>query len=445
MESEVNPMPEHRTATSDTHLVHLIREALQPIDNLSDPPLDDFVNRVGDAQIVLLGDSTHGTAEFYELRARMSLKLIKEKPFNLVAIEADWPDVEAINNYIHGRTDSWKGFRHFPEWTWRNSSFVAFIEELRSHNLGLSERFPPVSVFGLDIFSLQTSLAIVRRFLEKRSQKAAHKAEAVEAKLHPWESDPSRYGFAVWRNEIKGAEKEVLQLLKDVYEHRFKNLGAADSELLSVLQNARVLMNAEKYYREIYERSEEAWNLRERHMFETLQLLLDHFGEGSHVIVWEHNMHISDARATDLNARKEISFGELCRSRYGKKTYLVGCMTDHGTVSAALRWGGLVQSLKVPPPRDDSYESLLHATGIPAFFLPLRNQKKELIDRLRSPRYERSIGIIYSPEAQSPGDYVMAKLADQFDEIVWIDETSAVTPLEPSPETEEVDTYPFGV
>lgn len=423
--------------------IRRIREGLEVIDDLEAPDLDGFLDRVGDSRVVLLGESTHGTADFYELRAKITQRLVQEKGFNIVALEADWPDAEGINSYIHGRTESWGGFQRFPEWMWRNKSFSEFVEALKQHNS--SERNAPVSLFGLDLYSLSASLDAVFRFFEGRDTLGARLAQQAQDCLAPWRHDPSRYGLAVWNQAIHGCEQEALAVLKELHEHQYNTLSEPDPELLSALQNARVVKNAEEYYRAMYEGSVDSWNLRDRHMFETLLLLMDHYGHDSKVIIWEHNSHIGDASATEVARIGELNIGQLCRAKFGSKAYLTGLMSDHGTVAAASHWGGDVMTKLLRPARPDSFEHLLHSTGVPSYFLPLRRQNEELKSALRNDRLERAVGVLYLPQTERSSHYFRARMSEQFDEVIWLDETRAVEPLTHVPEMEETDTYPFGI
>lgn len=435
--------PAESPAKSDQEIIDMIREGLVPIEDLARPPLDEFLDRVGSARVVLLGESTHGTKDFYELRALMTQKLIQEKGFNLVCLEADWPDAEKINDYIHGRAENWDGFHRFPEWMWRNKSFAGFVESLKKHNA--SERNLPVSVFGLDLYSLSASLDAVVKFLDQRDPEAGRLAREVHECLNSWRHDPSRYGLAVWNGVIKGCEQETLAVLRELHENQFQKLDKHEPRLLSALQNARVLKNAEEYYRVMYEGSVDSWNLRDRHMFETLLLLMDHFGPESKVVIWEHNSHIGDAAATEVARIGELNVGQLCRAKFGTQAYLTGFMSDHGTVAAASHWGGEVMIKQLRPARPDSFEHLLHSTSVPSYFLPLRAQTGELKDSLKNDRLERAVGVLYLPQTERSSHYFRARLSEQFDEIVWIDETSAVEPLAHVAETDETDTYPFGI
>lgn len=422
-------------------LVETIRNYAEPVQDLRDPDLQGLLSRIGDARVVLLGESTHGTEEFYRLRSTISRKLIEEKNFNLIALEADWPDVEGINSYIHGRAESWEGFHRFPEWMWRNTAFTDFTKTLRRYNQ--SERNQPVSIFGLDVYSLHASLSAVLDFLSKKDPKNLRLAEGARDCLQPWQDDPTLYGLAVWNEQIKPCENEVFALLRQLHSDLAKK---SNSEgLFSAAQNARVVKNAEEYYRVMYQGSVESWNLRDQHMFDTIQFLLEHHGPSSKIIIWEHNSHIGNALATQMGSIGEHNVGQLCRQKFGKDAYLVGLMTDHGTVAAASHWGGPMQVISLQPTRADSYETLFHQTGLPHFLLPLRNQNEELLNALQRPRLERAVGVLYLPQSERTSHYFKANLAQQFDEVCWIDETHALTPTTFVTETEEPDTFPFGI
>ena len=423
-------------------LVELIKNVAEPLPNLRRPDFRGVLDRIGDSRVVLLGESTHGSDEFYRLRAQLSLELIRKKGFNLIALEADWPDVEEVNSYIHGRTPSWDGFHRFPEWMWRNTAFSDFTNILLEHNI--SERNPKVSIFGLDLYSLHASLDAVLRYLQRRFPEKMRSVRAAHDCLQPWQDDPTLYGLAVWNEQIKSCEPEVFTLLKELHEGLRAKL-ADNHSLFSAAQNARVVKSAEEYYRTMYKGSVESWNLRDQHMFDTLKFLLDHHGEDSKIIVWEHNSHIGNALATQMGMLGEFNVGQLCREHFGSDAYSIGFLTDHGTVAAASRWGGAMQTKSLRPTRYDSYEGLFHRTELPAFFLPLRQQRNDIINHLAKPRLERAVGVLYLPESERTSHYFTANLVEQFDEVIWVDQTTAVVPLKFAAETEEADTYPFGL
>lgn len=412
------------------------------------PKLDELVKKLSESRVVLLGESTHGTKEFYDVRAALTMRLVREAGFNLVALEADWPDVEVVNDFIHHRRKDWESFHRFPEWMWRNHSFARFVKDMWKHNS--SERHQPVSVFGLDLYSLYHSLEAVQNFFERYYPESAEKARSAKNCLEPWRSDPSRYGFAAYRDENSSCEPQVLELLRTLHENSLDARDPApERSLLSALQNARVAINAEEYYRTMFKGSVESWNLRDRHMFETVLVLLDHFGPSSKIIIWEHNSHLGDARATQMGDLGELNLGQLCRARFGNDCRSVGFFTNTGTVAAASEWGGDVEIKHLNPVREDSVEAVLkegaEKKGVGAYALSLDDLDERSLEELRKPRLERAVGVLYLPETERYSHYFDARLADQFDDVVWIGETRAVDPLKHVPEDEEPDTYPSGL
>jgi protein-L-isoaspartate(D-aspartate) O-methyltransferase len=434
-----------------TSLAKLVREAADPIDAV-DVGVDAFLERVGDARLVLLGESTHGTSEFYEMRARISRALIERHGFGFVAVEADWPDAARVDTYVLGdparpRPD-FEPFSRFPTWMWRNREVDAFVGWLRGHNLQEPERDRRVGFHGLDLYSLFTSIDAVLTYLDDVDPDAAGVARARYGLLTPWQSDPASYGRAVLSGRYESAQDSVVATLVDMLRRRLDYADRDGERFFDAAQNARVVANAERYYRAMYYGSRESWNLRDRHMFDTLSSLLAFYGPESRGIVWEHNSHVGDARATEMGVRGELNVGQLSREAFGEAAYLVGFSTDHGTVAAASDWGGPMEIKRVRPALEGSYERVFHESGVPAFFLHLRDpRRREVRDELRDPRLERAIGVIYRPETERHSHYFQAVLPEQFDEVVWFDETSAVTPLG---STRPVsggahDTYPFGV
>ncbi|HVK61945.1 MAG TPA: erythromycin esterase family protein [Bdellovibrionales bacterium] len=428
---------------TETSLIDLISAEAQPIVNLHRPYLDGVADRIGGARVVLLGESTHGSQEYYEMRAALSLKLIREHGFNLIALESDWPDAENINKYIHHRSHEWDAFHRFPEWMWRNHPFRDFTEALKKHNS--SERHAPVSLFGLDLYSLSSSLREVMRFFERNDQEGLKIARRAFECLEPWQFDPSRYGYSVWKGLLNGCENEVFEVLRMMHETHLTDAKISNPDLLSALQNARVVKDAEEYYRAMFESSIQSWNLRDEHMFETLLVLLDHFGPESKIIVWAHNSHLGNAQATQMGDIGELNLGQLCKARFGDACYSVGFLTNHGTVAAASEWGGDMEVKTLLKARTDSFESLFHKAGVPNFFLPLRNADRDLKDGLRIRRLERAVGVLYLPDTERSSHYFTAALSDQFDEVCWLDETRAVHALSHVAEYEAPDTFPTGL
>jgi protein-L-isoaspartate(D-aspartate) O-methyltransferase len=355
-------------------LEKLVREAAEPIERIESPDLAPLLDRIGDARVVLLGESTHGTSEFYRMRAEITKALVTERGFDFVAVEADWPDAACIDDFVHGRLPSSRSdfapFSRFPTWMWRNEDVAEFVRWMQIHDADAERK---VGFHGLDIYSLFTSIAAVLSYLDEVDPAAADVARARYGTLSPWQKDPAAYGRAVLSGSYESSEDAVLSMLRDMLEKRFEYAKGDDARrFFDAAQNARVVASAERYYRAMYYRSAVSWNLRDQHMFDTLESLLAFYGPESRGVVWEHNSHVGDARATDMAARGELSLGQLCRERFGSRAYLIGFGTDHGTVAAASDWERPMERMRVRPSRADSYEELMHRSGVPAFFLHLR-------------------------------------------------------------------------
>jgi protein-L-isoaspartate(D-aspartate) O-methyltransferase len=428
--------------------VQAIAAACEQFDTVDSANLEPLLARIGDARVVLLGEATHGTSEFYRMRENISRELIDRKGFNFIAIEADWPDAARIDRYVRHaghRSARWSAFARFPAWMWRNQETRKFVDWLRARNTGLPKH-ERVALHGLDLYSLYNSIHSVIAYLEQVDPATAEVARRRYACLTPWQSNPASYGYVALNDQYRSCEREIVSMLSDllIAEQRY---AAQDGEhFLDAVQNARLVANAERYYRKMYYGSRASWNLRDSHMFETLQNLLNFYGPRSKAIVWAHNSHIGDCRATEMSRRGEHNIGQLCREEFGAGAYLVGFGTHSGHVAAASDWDGPMEVKQIRPSMAGSYERLCHDAGCANFLLPLRNPKSEqLIEDLSKPRLERAIGVIYRPETELQSHYFQAVLPRQFDEYIWVDQSSAVSPL-----TTEVieglpDTYPFGL
>jgi protein-L-isoaspartate(D-aspartate) O-methyltransferase len=427
----------------------MIGEDAEPFDDLETARLDALLDRIGDSRVVLLGEATHGTSEFYRFRARITRELILRKGFNLVAVEADWPDAAQIDRYVRdlgGPPAEEPTFSRFPTWMWRNREVRDFTHWLRDHNLGVREPGRRVSFHGLDVYSLYSSIGSVLRYLQEVDPEAARVARLRYGCLTPWEHDPALYGHAALTRRFPLCEAEVLTTLHEMLEKRLDYAARGGERFLDAVQNARIAANAERYYRAMYYGSAESWNLRDRHMFDTLLMLLSFRGPESRAVVWEHNSHIGNAGATEMGARGELNVGQLARDHFGDGAYLIGFGTDHGTVAAATDWDGEMEIKRVRPAHPDSYERLCHESGLPAFLLPLREPRRSTLrEELEVPRLERAIGVIYRPETELLSHYFQAVLPWQFDEYAWFDETRAVTPLGGQEVAGMPETYPFGL
>jgi protein-L-isoaspartate(D-aspartate) O-methyltransferase len=423
-----------------------IATAAERFSTIESADLEPLLRRIGEAKVVLLGEATHGTSEFYRMRARITQALVERKGFSIVAVEADWPDAGRIDHYVRHRETppaEWKAFTRFPEWMWRNAEVEEFAEWLRRHNVErpYDER---VSFHGLDLYSLYTSINAVLGYLESVDPGAARVARNRYGCLTPWESDPATYGRMALTGRYRECERDVSAMLSDMLKKRV-DYSARDGERFSdAVHNARVVANAERYYRIMYYGSAESWNLRDRHMFETLEELLRARGPQSKAVVWAHNSHLGDARHTEMSARGELNLGQLCREHYGAAMYSVGFGTDHGTVAAADDWDGPMRIKDVRPSHAESYERQCHESDVPSFLLAL-GRDEELRRELLVPRLERAIGVIYRPQTELASHYFQAVLPRQFDEYCWFDRTSAVRPLDTARLKGMPETYPFGL
>lgn len=441
-----------------TQLIDAVRESAHPIADMKDyGPLMDLI---GNARFVLIGEASHGTHEFYEQRAEISKRLIQEKGFTAVAVEADWPDAYRINRYVQGMSDdptateALTEFQRFPSWMWRNTVVLNFINWLRQYNDSLPQGATKVGFYGLDLYSLNTSIDAVLKYLDKIDPEAAKRARYRYSCFGHFGEDTQSYGYAASFGLTESCQKEainqLLELQRRTAEYAKRDSQMAEDEFFFAEQNARVVKNAEEYYRSMFRGRVSSWNLRDRHMAETLDQLVAHLdqrGQRSKVVVWEHNSHLGDARATDMGKGGELNVGQLVRERYGRDSVLVGFSTYTGTVTAASDWGGPTQLKRVRPALPDSYEALFHETGLPHFLLNLRDDN-QAVKGLRSPRLERAIGVIYLPQTERISHYFHTRLPDQFDAMIHIDDTRAVEPLDRSSlwDTGEApETYPFSV
>lgn len=434
--------------TSD-ELVEALKRHAEPLP--SPDKVDEFgacFDRFGSARIVLLGEATHGSSEFYRARAAITRRLIERHGFTVVAVEADWPDAARIDDYVrHQAPRPRRGdvFVRFPTWMWRNQEVLAFADWMRGHNHGLAKE-GQASFHGLDVYSLSESIHAVLAYLDKADPKEAQDARQRYGCLTPWQDEPAHYGRAMTLSDGKGCEDGVVAQLRLLLDQRLELIGHDGEAWFDAYQNARIVRAAERYYRAMYRSSTESWNLRDRHMFETLQALMAHRGDGTKAVVWAHNSHVGNAAATAMGWQGEFNIGQLCRLAYGDDMVSVGFGTDTGLVAAASDWGGVMEIKPVRPARDDSYEHAFRRTGVVRSLTDWRGEDKtELRDALSHPLLERAIGVVYRPETERLSHYFEAVLAEQFDAWVWFDQTSAVTPLGPEKPQGAPETWPFGL
>jgi erythromycin esterase-like protein len=441
----------------DGALVEALRQSAHALTG-SASDYDPLLERIGDARIVLLGEASHGTHEFYAERARITRRLIEEKGFGAVVVEADWPDAYRVNRFVRGRpgdeeaVDALAGFKRFPTWMWRNADVLDFVGWLRDRNDHVDRETGRAGFFGMDLYSLHGSMQAVLGYLDKVDPQAARRARERYSCFDHFGEDPQGYGYATSFGLADSCQHDVVTTLVEITRRaldyaRRDGLVAAD-EFFQAEQNARLVKNAEAYYRSMFGGRASSWNLRDQHMTETLEVVIAHLertGRPSRVAVWAHNSHLGDARFTEMGEGGEVNVGQLVRERFGARVVSVGFTTYTGTVTAASDWDAPAERKRVRPALAGSYEALLHEVGRPRFLLMLGPAAPAA---LHEPRLERAIGVIYRPDTERRSHYFHARLPQQFDVVLHFDETRAVEPLErvapPAPD-ELPETYPAGV
>jgi erythromycin esterase-like protein len=446
------------TTILDRSLPLAIREAAHPLSGSA----DDFaplLSRIGDARFVLIGEASHGTHEFYRIRAAITKELIRTKGFTAVAVEADWPDAWRVNRYVRAdgsdrdAEQALGGFRRFPQWMWRNADVLDFVGWLRAHNDALPHE-RRAGFYGLDLYSLHASMEAVISYLRKVDPGAAQRAALRYGCFDRFGDDPQRYGYSAAIGLSPSCEQEVVAQLTDLrasaMDYASRDGRIALDDLFFAEQNARLVANSERYYRAMFGSRVSSWNLRDQHMAETLEGL-DRFlargGSAPKIVVWAHNSHLGDARATEMGDDGELNVGQLVRQRHGAESVLVGFSTWTGTVTAASDWDEPVQRKLVRPALEGSYEALFHDAGIPNLYLDL-GMPNDATEALKNPRLQRAIGVIYRPETERMSHYFQARLPLQFDAVLHYDQTRAVEPLERTPlwvRGELPETYPFAL
>jgi erythromycin esterase-like protein len=421
--------------------IDTVRDAAHPLVG-APQDFDPLLDLVGDARFVLLGEASHGTHEFYRIRAEITKRLIREKDFDAVAVEADWPDAYRINRYVRGQgrdadsVDALEGFRRFPQWMWRNADVLDFVGWLRAHNDALEGGRPAVGFYGLDLYSLHASMGAVLDYLRVADPEAARRAQRRYACFDHFGDDTQAYGFAAGSGLAPSCEDAVVTQLVELraaaaeYARRDGRLAADD--FFFAEQNARLVANAERYYRAMFAGRAHSWNLRDQHMAQTLAALDAHLsrpGRPARLVVWAHNSHLGDARATDMSAAGELNLGQLVRQAHGPQAVAVGFTTYEGTVTAASDWDQPAERKHVRPALPGSYEALFHETGTRNLLLKLRGNVPAAT-ALAEPRLERAIGVVYRPDTERTSHYFHARLPRQFDAVLHYDVTRAVEPLE---------------
>jgi erythromycin esterase-like protein len=440
-------------------LTDVVREAAYPLVGQVED-YDPLIKLIGDAPLVLIGEASHGTHEFYRERAQITKRLIKEKGFTAVAVEADWPDAYRINRYVRGvsndadSVEALSGFKRFPAWMWRNADVLDFVGWLRAYNDDLLASATKIGFYGLDLYSLHTSIAAVLDYLDRIDPEAAQRARARYACFDHLGKDEQAYGYATGLGISESCEDEVVSQLLELYqnssEYAWRDGRVTPDDHFYATQNARLVMNAERYYRSMFRGRVSSWNLRDAHMVETLESLLAFLrtqDSRAKIVVWEHNSHLGDARATYMAQEGEWNVGQLVRERHGLDAVLIGFTTYQGTVTAASNWDAPAERKRVRPALASSYEALFHKIDLPRFLLTFRSTDHAAA-ALREPLLERAIGVIYRPETERASHYFQARISAQFDAVLHFDETRAVEPLERTADWEagEVpETFPTGI
>jgi erythromycin esterase-like protein len=437
--------------------LELLRKAAEPLTG-SAGDFDSLVERIGNARIVLLGEATHGTHEFYHERARISKRLIAERGFRAIAVEADWPDAYRVNRFVCGAgsdgdaEESLQGFKRFPQWMWRNADVLDFVGWLREYNE--AHRGRECGFYGLDLYSLHASIEAVLAYLDKVDPAAAKQARRDYSCFDHFSQSMQTYGWATEFGLARSCENEVvrelLALRAKAEEYLRRDGEVAASAYFSAEQNALLVRDAEQYYRTLFHRGRSSWNLRDTHMMNSLEILaryLERKGVPSKIIVWAHNSHLGDARATEMAQRGELNLGQLAHAHFGDQALSIGFTTHAGTVTAASNWDEPAERKTIRPSLPGSYERMFHELGIPRFWIDFQRHP-EAAAELSPTALERAIGVIYLPETERVSHYFEASLADQFDGVIHIDHTRAVEPLERTVKWrlgEPEETYPTGI
>jgi erythromycin esterase-like protein len=427
----------------------VVARAAEPLADFDEPAFGEAFNRFAQARVVCLGEASHGSSEFYRARAAITRRLLVEHGFTMVAVEADWPDAAVIDRIVRDRPappEAETPFTRFPTWMWRNAEFQGFVDWLGGYNRARVEA-ERVSFHGLDLYNMNASIAAVIGYLERTDPTAASEARKLYGCLKPWKEQPQIYGRMALSEGHGRCETAVVKMLRDIFAREPAYSPGDPDAFLDAAQNARLIANAEAYYRAMYHGSAASWNLRDEHMADTLDLLLRRKGPNAKAVVWAHNSHVGDARHTDMGrGRHELNLGQLVRERYDGAACLIGFGTHAGTVAAADDWDEPMKIKAINPSRPDSYERIMHESGIERFLLDLREAATaELRGALLPERLERYIGVIYRPETERWSHYSEASLPREYDAFVWFDRTTAVTAADRRGTSGVDDTWPSGL
>jgi erythromycin esterase-like protein len=444
-------MSRYFTASSqldENRAIQLINDKVYKLNNTAD--LKPLFDRIGDARIVMLGEASHGTHEYYTWRSAITRELIKEKGFNFIAVEGDWPDCYRMNRYIKDYKDAGasafdvlNNFRRWPTWMWANWEIVALTEWLHKTNLELPKE-KKVGFYGLDVYSLWESLESITAYLSKVDPKALEVAEEALRCFEPFRKGEGQEYARATMKVPELCKTEVIDLLIEI-RRRMPQYNTDHEHVFSTEQNALIAVNAEKYYRAMIHGGPHSWNIRDRHMADTLEKLLDFHGNSSKAIIWAHNTHVGDARATDMVDEGMYNIGELARLQHNEKgVVLVGFGSYGGSVIAGRRWGAAMNKMQLPNAEKGSWEYLLHSAGA--------EDKLCIMDDLTGDIFmenhvaHRAVGVVYNPEYEKYGNYVPSIMPLRYDAFIFLDHTQGLYPLHILPLGNEVpDTYPFGV
>lgn len=426
----------------------------------------EVVSLIGQAELVLLGESTHGSSEFYRLRADITRALFEQGRVDAIAVEADWPDALRVSRFVRGEDgdsraeDALGDFQRFPLWMWRNQEVLRFAAWLRGANQARDPQ-ARVGFYGLDLYSLHASMQAVIAYLDHSQPQAAQQARERYACFEQFAPDPQHYGYAASFGELESCENQVVAQLVSLQQQRQANLSSnarSEDELFYAEQNARVARDAEAYYRAMYRGRNQSWNLRDTHMADTLDALREHLqmrlGRAPRIVVWAHNSHIGDARATEMGRGGEINLGQLMRERHGPdRVFLLGFTTHTGAVTAASEWDSPAQLKMLRPSLPNSIEHALHETSrqdtrYRRFLLPLRGRQALHESLAASKLLERAVGVIYLPDTERTSHYFEADVSAQFDALLHVDDTTALHPLDTGAHwktEDQPETWPSGI
>ncbi|HZG72126.1 MAG TPA: erythromycin esterase family protein [Chondromyces sp.] len=412
------------------HLIQAIKHEAKPLRDTSD--LDSLIQEIKDEKYVLLGESSHGTSEFYQTRAELSKRLITERGFTFIAIEGDWPACQLVNRYIKGFDQTYtnarqvlSSFNRWPTWMWANEEMIDLIEWLKAYNQTRPKK-QQVGFYGIDVYSLWESMDEIIKYLEKNQSPVAETAKKAFACFDPFHRQPEKYGVSA-AIYSEGCHDEVIKLLTDICLNKKKYADSEESDL-NLEVNALVTANAENYYRTMIVNDNESWNIRDRHMVEALNKISEFYGKQAKGIIWEHNTHIGDARATDMADENVVNVGQLLREQEGKEqVYIIGFGTHRGTVIAADEWGVNFDKMIVPPAQAGSWEDMMHQAGPNDKILIFNEENRQMFQDIVG---HRAIGVVYDPKYEHLGNYVPSVMSERYDAFIYINSTNALTPLE---------------